>query len=629
MKKGRKRSGSLMKKLGSERGQIDNELEQQMKIQKGTEMLAKEESYHQEGVADLLKEKIGKDWNEKIVRKSNEEIEKRLSWNAKKTATKKQFDSGEATHLGSRELLKDNFGSRESSTRRIPDIREFPKVISDVSIGKKETSERYRKKEMKESAKYTVDPRKTARKMKEWDRRDEVDKKKERLIEETVAKKNMPRRKPVVRPYCYNDLLDGIPDSLQVTDEDFQKVGANSARSNFYDGRKNTLPENSKETKSAIQRSKRTPRPFCYDESLDGVTESLLSTSASDDTETDENRRPSCGNVLAQMPLNVKETLDNNNQAKKLSQSIESESEESETDGEQEIQSQMPNKDNLFGLKPEGTKVQPDIISAQKLVKGKDRLSNTIMFNEGAVHLFPTTMNDSRYINASQINIPYGNFIIAQSPTKQSQINFLRMLWQCHVLLVVCLEPATNQNTCYSYFSLKRQQATKERERIFLEIVQIVRTPVKNLFIYETALTNMELRNGANRRRIYILHYDKWTHEKAISPMSLIKMITIMKGMDDEEKRKAIVVHGITIQQAATFVITSILMQQLTKTHRISIINAAVTVRKRRYDSLKFLTDFRLVLQTILYYAKQCDLITNEKTFKSAMDILERKDRDI
>ncbi|CAG9537442.1 unnamed protein product [Cercopithifilaria johnstoni] len=117
------------------------------------------------------------------------------------------------------------------------------------------------------------------------------------------------------------------------------------------------------------------------------------------------------------------------------------------------------------------------------------------------------------------------------------------------------------------------------------------------------------------------MRYDKWTHEKAISPVLLIKMITVMEAMD-EKKKKPIVVHGTHgIRRTAVFVITSLLMKQISETHHMSILKAAIAVRRRRYGVLRFLEDYRLILQSALCYAKQCDLIKNEKIFMDAIDV--------
>uniref|UniRef100_A0A1I7VBS1 NR LBD domain-containing protein n=1 Tax=Loa loa TaxID=7209 RepID=A0A1I7VBS1_LOALO len=94
------------------------------------------------------------------------------------------------------------------------------------------------------------------------------------------------------------------------------------------------------------------------------------------------------------------------------------------------------------------------------------------------------------------------------------------------------------------------------------------------------------------------MQYDKWTHEKAISPIMLMKMITVMEGMNQKEQKPILI----------------------TETHRMSILNTAITVCKRRYGVLRLLADYRLILQSALYYAKQCDLIKNEKTFMDAID---------
>ncbi|EFO12752.2 hypothetical protein LOAG_15781 [Loa loa] len=96
-----------------------------------------------------------------------------------------------------------------------------------------------------------------------------------------------------------------------------------------------------------------------------------------------------------------------------------------------------------------------------------------------------------------------------------------------------------------------------------------------------------------------------------------------MEGMNQKEQ-KPILVHGsYGIRRTAIFVITSLLIRQITETHRMSILNTAITVCKRRYGVLRLLADYRLILQSALYYAKQCDLIKNEKTFMDAIDVSE------
>ncbi|EJW82640.1 hypothetical protein WUBG_06450, partial [Wuchereria bancrofti] len=466
-----------------------------------------------------------------------------------------------------------------------------------------------------------------------------------------------------VRPYYYNDLLDEIPKSLRNTDDDSSEVQKETFRSYPYS---RTIPPNLKENKLTMPIRQRIPRPFCYDELLDGVTESLINL---------EELKSDGVKVTAEKDFNLP-LIQSPSQTQKLSGAnriAEDESKESEIESVQGMPTEMANKSNL--LKSDSfvfsrmnkNIAKNDALSAQKLVKGenvldftcnyifskkdleramkfehkflwkqqqhisnfcqseamndgKNRSPNVVNFNEGAIHLLPTLTNDSRYIHASQINIPYGNFIIAQGPTKQSLIDFFRMLWQYHVLLVICLDPLTDPTTCYPYFSFKKQQIVKVRERISLETREIIDTPVANLFVYEAVLTNMEIRNGANKRCIHIMRYDEWTDEKAISPVLLIKMITVMETII-EKRRKPIVVHGsYGIRRSGIFVITSLLMRQISETHRMSVLNAAIAVRKYRYGVLRFLTDYHLVLQTVLCYAKECNLIRNEKAFMDAIN---------
>ncbi|VDK64275.1 unnamed protein product [Onchocerca ochengi] len=401
-------------------------------------------------------------------------------------------------------------------------------------------------------------------------------------------------------------------------------------------------------------------RPFCYDESLDGVTKSLINSMELEDDETKPIMTSNFKYPFVQ-PSSHTQKVFKDKRTKAKEEFVENQVEESETDEVQEME-KMPkfnllrDESSVFDWRDRSTANY--VLSAQKLVKGenimdftcnyifskkslegvmklehkflwkqqrhisdfrrseaadegKNQSPTVVNFNEGAVRLLPTMTNDSQYIHASRLNTPYGNFIITQGPTKQSLIDFFRMLWQCHVLLVA-------------------------RGRISIETLEVMETSVADLLVYEAVLTNMEIRNGSNRRCIHIMRYDKWTHEKTISPVLLVKMITVMEAMNEKE-RKPIVVHGSQgIRRTAIFVITSLLIRQvrpsglpflsqtrIANTHRMSVLKAAVAVCRRRYGVLRLLADYRLILQSALCYAKECDLIRNEKTFMDAINVSE------
>ncbi|MCP9258634.1 hypothetical protein DINM_001649 [Dirofilaria immitis] len=556
---------------------------------------------------NLSKEKTGEDSNSRSAEESREGVEQQIG----QDVTKKHLDSNEFSSVaGSKEHIGGNVDSMQEKTmKKISSSQEFSKEISDSKEFIKENHRRYRKSESKESIKHAIISKKSGSTESLRDGKVKYDKEKDHMVEKMFEKK-IPKRKP---------------------------------------------------------------RPFCYDESLDGVTESLLSLPKSEDDKLKMTTTRNFGYPSTQQ-LSHPQQIFSNNRIRRAN-IVEKKAEESETG----LMQRMENKLNLLksdssisSTKDEYT--TNNALSAQKLVKGEDimdftynyilskknleevmklehkfllkqqqhisdfckseataegknRSSTIVNFNEGAVRLIPTVTNDSRYIHASQINISYGNFIIAQGPTKQSLIDFFRMLWQYHVLLVVCLEPFTDQGTCYPYFSTKIRQIVQVEERISIETCKIIKTSVEDLFIYEAVLTNMEIRDSTNKRRIHIMRYDKWTHAEVISPILLVKMITVMEAINEKERKPIVVQGSYGIRRTAIFVITSLLMRQITETHRISILKAAIVVCRRRYGTLRFLSDYRLVLQSALYYAKQCNLIKNDKTFMTAMNILERKNR--
>uniref|UniRef100_A0A1I8EP47 Tyrosine-protein phosphatase domain-containing protein n=1 Tax=Wuchereria bancrofti TaxID=6293 RepID=A0A1I8EP47_WUCBA len=519
---------------------------------------------------DLPKKEVEKGSSKEITGKSDEKIEKQVDRKTATTSEEKHLDSKESSSF-SEEHMIGNLGSREI-IGKISGSRDFSKQISNSKEYTNESQKGDRKSEPKKS-KYIISSRSLGSTEGIEDESTKFDKK---------------------RPYYYNDLLDEIPKSLRNTDDDSSE------------------------------------RPFCYDELLDGVTESLINL---------EELKSDGVKVTAEKDFNLP-LIQSPSQTQKLSGAnriAEDESKESEIESVQGMPTEMANKSNL--LKSDSfvfsrmnkNIAKNDALSAQKLVKGENVLDFTCNYIFSKKDLERAMKFEHKFLWKQQQHI--SNFCQSEAmndgknrspnvgPTKQSLIDFFRMLWQYHVLLVICLDPLTDPTTCYPYFSFKKQQIVKVRERISLETREIIDTPVANLFVYEAVLTNMEIRNGANKRCIHIMRYDEWTDEKAISPVLLIKMITVMETII-EKRRKPIVVHGsYGIRRSGIFVITSLLMRQISETHRMSVLNAAIAVRKYRYGVLRFLTDYHLVLQTVLCYAKECNLIRNEKAFMDAINV--------
>ncbi|VDK72816.1 unnamed protein product [Litomosoides sigmodontis] len=422
------------------------------------------------------------------------------------------------------------------------------------------------------------------------DERAEYDKKKERTVGE-VSEKEVPQRK--ARPYYYNDLLDGVPESLQSSEEDLSQAGAESSR------------------------------PFCYDEFLDGLTRSLMNSAESEANEiVTATRESECS--LMQPPSHTQKTSRDNNRSIKVENVAENATEESEVNVVQGRKTKMSNKFVLLRGDPSFLKsTDKSALSAQKLVSGEDVTDFTLKYISSKKSSERAMKLEHKFLWQQQRHISDFCRSEAAGPTEQSLIDFFRMLWQCHVLLVICLEPLTDPKTCYPYFSFKKEQVVKARARISLETREVIQTAVANLCVYEAVLTNLEIKGGVNKRCVYIMQYDKWTHEKAISPDPLVKMIRVMEEMH-EKKREPIVVHSSHgIRRAAIFVVTSLLIRQIAETNRLSVLKAALAVRRRRYGVLRLLADYRLVLQSALCYARQRDLIRNEKIFMDAIDILE------
>lgn len=53
----------------------------------------------------------------------------------------------------------------------------------------------------------------------------------------------------------------------------------------------------------------------------------------------------------------------------------------------------------------------------------------------------------------------------------------------------------------------------------------------------------------------------------------------------------------------------------------MSVLDAAMAIRRRRYGILRSLADYQLIIQAALLYAKQCDLLKIGKAFNDAVEV--------
>jgi protein tyrosine phosphatase len=91
----------------------------------------------------------------------------------------------------------------------------------------------------------------------------------------------------------------------------------------------------------------------------------------------------------------------------------------------------------------------------------KNRFSNILLFNEGAVILERKNKDETTYIHATRIKSNFGNYILAQSPTSNTLLEWYRMIWQYKIQIIVCLVPLDNLDDCCKYFEKKKGKKVK------------------------------------------------------------------------------------------------------------------------------------------------------------------------
>ncbi|KHN84840.1 Tyrosine-protein phosphatase 3 [Toxocara canis] len=93
--------------------------------------------------------------------------------------------------------------------------------------------------------------------------------------------------------------------------------------------------------------------------------------------------------------------------------------------------------------------------------EGRNRYAHMVNFNECALRLEPTVPGDVKYIHASRIRHAYGNFILAQGPTRRTLVDFYRLVWLNRIRLIVCVDPLVNPRNCVHYFEFNVSKTFK------------------------------------------------------------------------------------------------------------------------------------------------------------------------
>ncbi|CAD5234882.1 unnamed protein product [Bursaphelenchus xylophilus] len=243
----------------------------------------------------------------------------------------------------------------------------------------------------------------------------------------------------------------------------------------------------------------------------------------------------------------------------------------------------------------------------------KNRFSNILLFNEGAVKLKSQSANETDYIHATIIRSHYGNYILAQAPRSDTINEWYRMIWQYRVQVIVCLLPLTDPEECYKYFELKAGKKVKKGR--FTAKTFAVRQEGQ-CFIYEIRFSNNSPGRGEEKERVlYVVHFPKWTVSKPPDSKTVIQILRTTWALEQSQRlgrdqEGIILVHGCSgVRRTGTLVISAMLCRQIREKKNIALLAICAKVRRLRYGVLRNKVMFALILETALTFGADQGLL--------------------
>ncbi|VDM49836.1 unnamed protein product, partial [Toxocara canis] len=275
-----------------------------------------------------------------------------------------------------------------------------------------------------------------------------------------------------------------------------------------------------------------------------------------------------------------------------------------------------------------------DLIIKNLSQEGRNRYAHMVNFNECALRLEPTVPGDVKYIHASRIRHAYGNFILAQGPTRRTLVDFYRLVWLNRIRLIVCVDPLVNPRNCVHYFEFNVSKTFKAEEterfqvgkRFTVLTCKATTTETSNLTIYELYMSNKELKSGATGRRIILLHYNAWEVLKPPTARTLLEIIKCVRTLETPSRGSLhpdpILVHGSCgVRRSGILALTSILCNQVSLTQKLSIVRTAIEIRRIRYGVLRSRLGFLIVLEAVLLHASTIGVLDPRAKVRDALAV--------
>ncbi|CAJ0569983.1 unnamed protein product, partial [Mesorhabditis spiculigera] len=221
-----------------------------------------------------------------------------------------------------------------------------------------------------------------------------------------------------------------------------------------------------------------------------------------------------------------------------------------------------------------------------------------------------------------KVTSKFGEYVIAQSPKHGQAAEFVKMLQQYEISIVVQLTP--QKDGSYGWFDSKVGGKKKLRGRYVVVTVSLSEQPTSSH--YELHLSTILPEEKTIERTVYAVHYHRWqeySEENSRCTGQILKEIFTILLRSKIKGNTPVLVHGGGARTCASFVLMSMVCRQLRQNGANTLTACIDLVRKYKNVVTKNNDQFAAVLQGILQFAVDDDIVQkNSKSYQQACKLV-------
>ncbi|CAJ0959225.1 unnamed protein product, partial [Mesorhabditis belari] len=221
-----------------------------------------------------------------------------------------------------------------------------------------------------------------------------------------------------------------------------------------------------------------------------------------------------------------------------------------------------------------------------------------------------------------RVTSKFGEYVIAQSPKHGQAAEFVKMIQQCDIALVVQLSP--QKDTSFGWFEGRVGSKKKLRGRYLIETVSITEHATSSH--YELQISTILPEEKSYERTVYAVYYHRWQEfstENSRCVGQILRDIFTILQRSKANGHAPILVHGGGARNSASFVLLSMVCRQLRQNGASTLCACIDLVRKYKSVITKDFDQFCSVLHGILQFAVDDDIVQkNNKSYQQAFKLV-------